>query len=221
MNNRKQTLIACSMMEDEIHQIFDCLNCSVPVVWMDRGFHNTPQKLKEELQKQIDLLQDQDDILLAFGLCGNGTEGICSKNTRLILPKFDDCINMLLCTGTRTDRALTRADSIYLTRGWTLDSEAILQQYEKIKEQYDEEMCEIIMETMYEHYHSITVIDTGCYDTEPVLDYAHQAADLLDLEVETAPGSNHILAQLLTGQWDDNFIILEPGKTISSAFFEI
>ena len=62
MSNRKQTLIACSMMEDEIHQIFDCLNCSVPVVWIDRGFHNTPQKLKEELQKQIDLLQDYSSV---------------------------------------------------------------------------------------------------------------------------------------------------------------
>lgn len=221
MNTPKRTLIACSMMEDEINNILKQLNIPIPIVWIDRGFHNTPEKLKNELQNQIDQLQDQDEILLAFGLCGNGTEGICSKNTKLILPRFDDCINLLLCTGQRTSRALTRADSLYLTRGWTLDKESILQQYDIIKEQYDEEMCDIIFETMYGHYHAITVIDTGCYDTAPVLDYAQQAANLLDLDVEISPGSNRILYQLLSGDWNEHFIILQPGEKISANYFDI
>ena len=142
MNTPKRTLIACSMMEDEINSTLNQLNISIPIVWIDRGFHNTPEKLKQELQNQIDQLQNQDEILLAFGLCGNGTEGLCSQNTKLILPRFDDCINMLLCTGQRSSRALTQADSLYLTRGWTLDKESILQQYDLIREQYDEEMCD-------------------------------------------------------------------------------
>lgn len=219
MNTR--TLIACSMMEDEIKNVLEQQNIQIPVVWINRGFHNTPEKLKAELQKQINLLQNQDDILLAFGLCGNGTEGVFSRNTRLILPRFDDCINLMLCTGKRTSRALTRTDSLYLTRGWTLDDEAILQQYEIIKKQYDEEMCGIIMETMYEHYHAITVIDTGCYDTVPVLDYAKQAASILNLDAEMTDGSNQILHKLLTGEWDENFIILEPGEQILSGYFDV
>lgn len=221
MNTPKRTLIACSMMEDEINSILKQLDISIPTVWMDRGFHNTPEKLNNELQLQINNLQDQDEILLAFGLCGNGTEGICSKNTKLILPRFDDCINLLLCTGQRTSRALTRADSLYLTRGWTLDREAILQQYEIIKEQYDEEMCDIIMETMYGHYHAVTVIDTGCYDTAPVLDYARKTAGLLHFNVETRTGSIQILRQLLTGDWKENFIVLPPGAKISARLFDI
>lgn len=208
-------------MEDEINNALDQMNITIPVVWMDRGFHNTPEKLKTELQDQIDQLQDQDEILLAFGLCGNGTEGICSKNTKLILPRFDDCINLLLCTGQRTSRALTRADSLYLTRGWTLDQESILQQYDMIKEQYDEEMCDIIFETMYGHYHAITVIDTGCYDTAPVLNYAQKAADLLDFDVETRPGSNQILRQLIGGDWNEHFIVLQPGEKISTKYFDV
>lgn len=221
MNTPKRTLIACSMMEDEINNALEQSNITIPVVWMDRGFHNTPEKLKTELQDQIDQLQDQDEILLAFGLCGNGTEGICSKNTKLILPRFDDCINLLLCTGQRTSRALTRADSLYLTRGWTLDQESILQQYDMIKEQYDEEMCDIIFETMYGHYHAITVIDTGCYDTAPVLNYAQKAADLLDFDVETRPGSNQILRQLIGGDWNEHFIVLQPGEKISAKYFDV
>ena len=82
-------------------------------------------------------------------------------------------------------------------------------------------MCDIIFETMYGHYHAITVIDTGCYDTAPVLDYAQQAANLLDLDVEISPGSNRILYQLLSGDWNEHFIILQPGEKISANYFDI
>lgn len=221
MNTTKRTLIACSMMEDEINHALEQLNISFPIIWMNRGFHNTPEKLRQELQQQIDLLQNQDEILLAYGLCGNGTDGICSKNTRLIIPKFDDCINLMLCTGKRTSRGLTRADSIYMTRGWTLDEESILQQFEKLKETYDDEMCEIILETMYEHYTSITVIDTGCYDITPVQAYTDQVAKLLDLKPEVTTGSNRILQQLIKGEWEDNFIVLNPGESLSARHFEV
>lgn len=221
MQKKKRTLIACSMMEDEIHQLLDESGYDLPVIWMDRGFHNIPAKLKEELQNQINALQDQDEILLSFGLCGNGTDGISSANTRLIIPKFDDCINMMLCTGARTGRGLTEANSIYLTRGWIQDEESILQQYEKLKEKYDEDTCDVIFEMMYEHYNSISIIDTGCYDIAPVSSYAKQAAELLDLEVKTVPGTNRILKQLLDGEWEENFILLEPGEVLTFEHFEI
>lgn len=220
MSDKKRTLIACAMMQDELNRLIEELHPDISMIWMDRGFHNTPEKLKKELQSQIDSLQDQDEILLSFGLCGNGTDGICSQNTKLILPKFDDCVNMMLCTAKRTSRGLTRPDSIYLTSGWIQDSESILQQYEHLKEKYDEETCDVIFEMMYEHYTAISVIDTGCYDLDPVLKYAKQAADLLDLDVDTVPGSNQILRQLLTGEWNDNFIVLSPGETLSFENFE-
>ena len=196
------------------------LNCKIPVIWMDRGLHNTPEKLKIELQKQIDQLQDADEILLSFGLCGNGTDELVSKSTSLVIPKFDDCLNLMLCTAERTARGLTKADSLYLTRGWTLDSESILRQYDSLLEKYDEETRDIIFETMYEHYHTVNVIDTGCYDLRPVLEYAEKAAELLDLETETIPGSNRILKQLLTGEWDENFIVLQPGEMLSYEHFD-
>ena len=221
METKKRILVACSMMEDEINAILEQQTTSIPVIWMDRGFHNSPDKLREELQKQIDLLQNYDEILLAFGLCGNGTEGIQSHHARLIFPKFDDCINLMLCTGTRTARGLTRPDSLYLTRGWTKDAEGILQQYDSLAEKYDDEMREAVIEMMYEHYNAITVIDTGCYDTAPVMEYARQAAELIDLDVETVPGSNQILKQLLEGDWNNNFIILEAGIPLSSEHFEL
>lgn len=216
----KQILIACAMLEDEINKIYEETGCEMPIVWVERGFHNTPEKLKEKLQSLIEEHQEVDEILLSFGLCGNGTNGIVSPRTRLVLPKFDDCINMLLCRGKRLSRGLTKTGKIYLTRGWTLDSESILEQYEKYVEEYGEESAEAILEMMYEHYEKITLIDTKCYDMAPVLEYAEKAGQLLELTTETTEGSVEILKQLLTGQWEENFIVLEPGRPVKAADFE-
>lgn len=216
----KQILIACSMMEDEIKKVYQEIDCQVPIVWVERGFHNTPQRLKEELQRIIDHHQDYDEILLTFGLCGNGVEGIISPKTVLVLPKFDDCINMLLCTKKRESRGLTEPGSIYLTRGWTLDSESVLKQYETYVESFGEESAEGILEMMYEHYEKISVIDTGSYDMDSVMEYAKKTSDLLGLSTDVKKGSTHILKQLLSGQWEENFIVQRPGDAVRQSYFE-
>ena len=80
------------------------------------------------------------------------------------------------------------------------------------------------MEMMYEHYTSVTLIDTGCYAMEPVKAYAEQVCELLDFSIEKEPGTTHILKELLTGQWvddPDNFIIKKPGEYISDMDFEV
>lgn len=217
----KRILIACGMLEDEIDQVSRELDCKIPVIWVERGFHNSPGKLKEKLQDLIDQNQDCDEILLSFGLCGNGTEGLISQKTRLVLPKFDDCINMLLCGEKRVCRGLTEPGSLYLTRGWTLDSEAILTQYEQYVTEYGEESAEAILEMMYEHYETISVIDTGYGQLSQVLDYAGQAAQLLGLSTRTVKGSVRILRQLLSGCHGEDLIVKEPGDPVKQSDFDI
>ena len=214
-------LIACSMMENEIEKVYKETGCTIPIIWVERGYHNTPAKLKEKLQTMIDGLQDYDEILLTFGLCGNGTQGIVSPRATLVLPKFDDCINMLLCRGNRTARGLVNARSIYLTSGWIQDRDSILQQYEKYVEEYGAEMAEEILDAMYEHYEKISVLDTGSYDLAPVQEYAGKAAQLLNLSTETVPGSTEMLKNLITGQWDVNMIVQKPGEPVSYDRFAI
>ena len=74
---------------------------------------------------------------------------------------------------------------------------------------------------MYGHYHAVTVIDTGCYDTASVLDYAKKAANLLKLDAQICPGSNQILQKLIVGDWDEYFIVLRPGEKISVEYFDL
>lgn len=211
----KTILIACSMMEDEPKRVFDQTGCKIETIWIEKGYHNTPDKLKEKLQEEINRLQEYDEILLAFGLCGNGTEGIVSSQAKLIIPKFDDCINLMLCDGKRKTRALAEAGAIYLTRGWMEDQESILSKHKEMVNDYDEETAQDILEMMYGHYERLVIIDTDSYDLKETQEYAEEAAKLLDFRIEQTSGSTKILEQLVMREWDENFIIQEPGQPLT------
>ena len=102
---------------------------------------------------------------------------------------------MLACRQPRTERKQTQKDALYLTRGWTLDHEGILQQYKMLSETYDEETRNFILQTLYNGYHTLTVLDTGCYDLPPV-------------------------EHLITGTQDSNILTLAPGEKIHQMLFE-
>ena len=139
----------------------------------------------------------------------------------LRLPRFDDCINQLLCKKPRTERKQTETDSIYLTRGWTLDKEAVLQQYNILSRQYEPEMRDMILRTMYDGYHALSVIDTGCYDTKPVEQYADKASRYLGFDRKTVPGNISTLEHLICGTEDSNILTLAPGEPITASLFEL
>ncbi len=221
MNIKKRTLISCAMLADEVNHILKQTSTALPVIWIERGLHSTPEKLNRILQHYIDALQNQDEILLTFGLCGNGTAGLVSHHTLLRLPRFDDCINQLLCKKPRTERKQTETDSIYLTRGWTLDKEAVLQQYNILSRQYEPEMRDMILRTMYDGYHALSVIDTGCYDTKPVEQYADKASRYLGFDRKTVPGNISTLEHLICGTEDSNILTLAPGEPITASLFEL
>lgn len=70
---------------------------------------------------------------------------------------------------------------------------------------------------------ALDIIDTGlnnCYDVDYVV-AAQESADRIDVSLGYVEGSNRILEKLASGQWDEQFIVVEPGRTIRRGdFFE-
>ena len=92
----ERLVISCKMLSDELHKVCEGKKNIPRIIELERGMHNNPKRLQEILQKQIHENQDVDEIVLTYGLCGNGTLGLMSPKTKLIIPKFDDCISQLL-----------------------------------------------------------------------------------------------------------------------------
>lgn len=211
------------MIEDEVNAVFDHLDVpDTEIWWQERGHHNDPDKLREVIQNEIDRA-DADGaevIMLAYGLCGKGAAGWHTRHAVLAIPRFDDCCNIMLCTGKREKRNLLEAGNMYLTKGWSKDEGALLSMLERAKERYGERRGLKAMKLMFDSYTKVTVIDTGCYELGPVQDYAAKCAELLSLEDITVPGSNKILEKLIAGDWDEDIIVKRPGEAVAEEDFE-
>ena len=86
---------------------------------------------------------------------------------------------------------------------------------------YDEEMVEAVIEMTYGNYHSIALLDTGCSDKQALKDYVDRCSELFNLEPVEVNGTNRIMKQLITGEYDDNFIILEPEEAVTFDHFNL
>ena len=99
--------------------------------------------------------------------------------------------------------------------------------YETMKLQMRDEFLKYDQAAMIEkfslHSDDENIIDTGlnnCYDEDYVA-AAQESADRINAGLDYVEGSNRILEKLVSGQWDEQFIVAEPGRTIRHGdFFE-
>jgi hypothetical protein len=158
--------------------------------------------------------------MLAYGFCGKGASGWRTEKAVLAMPRFDDCCNMMLCTGKREKRNLLEAGNMYLTKGWSKDEGALLSMLKRAKERYGERRGFKAMKLMFDSYTKVTVIDTGCYPLGPVEEYAQKCAEILELQKCTVAGSNEVLRKLITGDWDEDIIVKQAGDYVREEDFD-
>lgn len=211
--NGKWLVISCAMLSDELKAVYRNYNADCKVLWMKKALHKYPQDLKKSVQSVIDEHQEYESILLTYGLCGNGTLGIKSERTRLVIPRFHDCIHQLA--------GEVVPGHLYLTKAWTSDQDAIFQQSRTILKTYGAGQGAEILHKIYDGYTDIDVIDTGSYEVEPVMQYAKRAAIVKPFHINQIQGSTAVLEKLLTGRWDEDFICLEPGEELTRKHFEV
>ena len=94
----KRLIISCGMLAEELKKA--CAGQSVlpEIIEQPRGMHEHPKELKERLSVLISEHQNVDEIVLTYGLCGYGTVGLISENTRLVLPRLMT-VSASYCTG--------------------------------------------------------------------------------------------------------------------------
>jgi hypothetical protein len=174
-----------------------------------------PNKLRDRLQQEINKLnEDQYDyILFAYGYCGNSFVDIESGNSHLVIPKVNDCTDILLYG---SDVKSKHKGSYYLTKGWLESEKAIGKEYDLYTRKYGEKRAKRIMDVMLANYDSMIMIDTGAYDIKEYEKQAKNLADRLGLDFFMVKGNIKLLIDLFSGKWDDQlFRIIEPHTTIS------
>ncbi len=214
-----EILIACSMIEDELKKAFAETGSDMPVIWMECGLHEYPDRLRNALtEKIIEAGQEYDTIVLAYGSCGNGTIGLKSARSRLVIPLFDDCIRILTAVhpGQPSD---VDTRSLYYTRGWLVSNLVKSDGYERCVQKFGAAKTQYIYREMVKNYRSVCLLDTSAYELESAKDDAQHVADVLGLELTAQEGTLRILRKLVTRQWDDEFLICQPGEEVQQDHF--
>ncbi len=202
----KPILIACSMLEDEIQHIMGEEHLTYPVVWMERGLHEFPEKLHTHLQEEIILLErDYDTILLGYCRCGNVWRGLMSPCAALAAIDCDDCVHMLLGKGQCGCR------SLYFTGGWLRSERFIGKEYRAAQEKYGVCKAERIYQRLLSGYTHLRMIDTGAYDLSRYQKDAIDTAKCLNLQFEVQQGELSLLREFLTFQWNRHVAASKPG----------
>lgn len=217
--NRGDVMIACRMLEDEIAAAMKKTGIDIPVVWVERGLHEKPDLLRAALMEQIEARRQAGTILLAYSLCGNAIVDLGSKTSRLVVPRFHDCIQMGLAA--EPDQTIKMdIHSMYFTRGWLRGERSLAASYQRVCCRYGEEKARYIYkDNILKNYRSFTLLDNGAFPVDECLPELRALAGQFDLECKVGAGSTRILEKLVAGDWDREFCVLPPGERFDQLRF--
>lgn len=212
-------IIACATVVEELR----CMGLQEgELVELDFGLHVYPDNLRDTLQAEIDATPGEADIILGYGLCSNAVVGLSSASHRLIIPRVDDCIALFLGSKAEYMRRLSEEPGTYfLTKGWIEAADHPYNEFLRIADRYGVEKATRIVKVILANYKRMVLINTGNYHLDECRETAGNMAALLELRYEEIPGSNRMLRMMLNGNWNDEFIVAQPGETISLLHFGV
>lgn len=206
-------IVACEMMEDEIKLAIKRADVNCNVRWLERGLHNSPDRLRHACQIEIDRTPASETLLLAFSQCGNATVGLRCNCAKLVIPKFADCIRIAL-SGQKG--CFNEADmrTLYTSKGWMDSNHSMRADYELSLKKFGEKKTAKIFRRMLEQYKYFCLMETGAYDMRLYQQKAQETAALFGLESKTCQGYLRVYEKLFAQQWDEEFVVKLAGETV-------
>jgi len=220
-------VIACAVLEDEVTHFAKGHEQIVRVDMLPQGLHNDPPDLRDKLQQAIDEVEQDDrvdTIVLAYGLCSRGTEGVATQRCRLVIARAHDCITLLLGSKeTYADYVAKHPGTYWYSPGWNRHHlppgpQRYNHLYTKYREDYGKDNADYLMEQeqhWFRTYERATYVDLTIGRTDRDVAYTQYCADWLGWKFDQVQGDEKLMRDLLLGPWDDErFCLLEPNQSI-------
>ena len=216
VNFERCKLIACAAVIEEMSPF---VPPRMGYEVLDFGLHTDPKSLKIALQNAIDSSAPNiETILLGYGLCSQAVVGLRSGSRTLIIPRVDDCIAIFLGSAAEYQKQCHIVPgTYYLTKGWIESGDTPFSEYDILVKHYGERTAKRIINQILKNYTRLVFINTG-NNLKYYREHARSMAERFNLRYEEIQGSDAIIKKMLYGPWNDEFVIIPPGKTIS--FFD-
>lgn len=92
---------------------------------------------------------------------------------------------------------------------------------DKIIRSRDEKEGKAFLRKLYKGFEHFYIIDTGVYEIEPVREYLEKLRKILDGQIDIIPGKYGILRKIADDDFDEDFLILKKGETVSESYFTL
>ncbi len=214
----RRRVIACATV---IEEMLPYLPADVPYEVLDFGLHLKPQDLKRVLQEKInEASRHAEVVLLGYGLCSMAVVGLRATTATLVVSRSDDCIAIFLgsCAAYKQE-ASKQPGTYYLTKGWIEVGDSPFSEHELLVEKYGEAKAMRMMKLTLKNYTRLAFINTGDYNLERYREYARHNSKKFDLRYEELDGSPALVKKMIAGPWDDEFVVVPPGETITYEMF--
>lgn len=224
-------VIACQVLEDMLERLLPENGRSVSqVTFMDYGLHRVPSKMAGALQDALDEIEEPSLIMLGYGLCGNGLEGLKAGKHTLVVPRTDDCIALLLGSYSAYRQEFAAVPgTYYLSKGWLESGSHPLSEYEEYLPKYGPKEAMWIMDMQYQHYERLMLVThtpTDLVKYRPVAQQVARFCERWEMRYEERAGSDAYVRQLVEiamalsqgeelGQGSGrDFVVVPPGGAI-------
>jgi len=203
-------------------------NLNGSITFLDYGLHSVPRNLKTRLQELIDEVKEPSLVVLGYGLCGNGLDGIRSGRHVLLIPRADDCIAILLGSYKAYRKEFDSSPgTYYLSKGWLESGSNPLSEYESYLERYGQEQAEWIMDVQYKNYKRLAFVAHNQTDLEKYRPQAEEVARYCQrwgMSYEEILGSEAYIKQLVEvaaalEKAGNDFIVVPPGQELTQSQF--
>lgn len=233
-------LITCDMLMRPVEHLAERSPHDVVITDLSASLHVDPVPLRDRLQAEVDRIEEEDRradaILLGYGLCGGATAGLVARTRPLVLFKAHDCATIFLGSRERyeqehaaipgtywfTEDNVLRGDAL---KGWMLGdssrADSVEATYQEYIKKYGQENADYLMEALGEwqsHYERGAFLETGLATDDEALDRARQESELRGWRFERVLTDLSLMQRLLNGDWDEDFLVLQPGQKLAMSY---
>jgi hypothetical protein len=229
--------IACQVLCREMEYVIPRSPHSIDLELLTMGLHDLGAGMRSHLQNCIDASDacGYDALLLGYGLCGRGTEGLRAGRTPLVLLRVHDCIGILMGGHEKYQAYFEGHPGVYYrSPGWIefqtpgqwlqpadATSKSVLGERrtrEELIAQYGEENGNYLFEQFSAYrrrYSGLTYIASGVPSDDYCRPNARAEAEREGWTFDEVPGSLALLQSMVNGDWDTaNFLVVPPGATV-------
>ena len=241
-SRRKFKFIGCEIVYREAcHLAAICPN-RVDVEFLHKGLHDLETAdMVAKVQATIDAVETDagyEAILLGYARCNDGLVGVRARDIPLVVPRAHDCITLFFGSrGRYREYFDAHPGTYYMTTGWAERNQfgegdyskpaygqtgvsgklGLAQSYEQLVEQYGEDNAKYVKEMLGDwtkSYSRLLYLAMGVCDEADFVDQTRREAAERNWEFELREGDLSLLERLFRGQWDDDFVIVQPGEML-------